>query len=99
VICPLEIIKGFLAAAARNTNTKIETCAILGGIEQGGQFIINTLIVPSQTGKDDQCSMTDEMELFEVQIAQSIITIGWIHTHPQYDVFLSSIDLHNQLGY
>jgi STAM-binding protein len=43
--------------------------------------------------------MTDEMELFEVQMAESIITIGWIHTHPQYDVFLSSIDLHNQLGY
>jgi STAM-binding protein len=39
--------------------------------------------------------MTDEMELFEVQMAESIITIGWIHTHPQYDVFLSSIDLHN----
>lgn len=27
------------------------------------------------------------------------MTIGWIHTHPQYDLFLSSVDLHNQLGY
>ena len=45
------------------------------------------------------CQMTDEMELFEVQFKYSIITVGWIHTHPQYDVFLSSIDLHNQVGY
>lgn len=27
------------------------------------------------------------------------MTIGWIHTHPQFDIFLSSVDLHNQLGY
>lgn len=83
----------------KNTNSKIETCGILGGIEKDGKFIVNTLVIPSQTGKSDQCAMTDEMELFEVQIAHSIITIGWIHTHPEYDVFLSSVDLHNQLGY
>ena len=27
------------------------------------------------------------------------MTIGWIHSHPTYDLFLSSVDLHNQLGY
>jgi proteasome lid subunit RPN8/RPN11 len=26
-------------------------------------------------------------------------TLGWIHTHPQFSLFLSSVDLHNQLGY
>ena len=29
----------------------------------------------------------------------NVITLGWIHTHPQFDLFLSSVDLHNQLGY
>mmetsp|Transcript_106532 Transcript_106532/g.147511 ORF Transcript_106532/g.147511 Transcript_106532/m.147511 type:complete len:106 (+) Transcript_106532:994-1311(+) len=43
--------------------------------------------------------MTDEIELFETQIKEEVMTIGWIHTHPQFDLFLSSVDLHNQLGY
>jgi proteasome lid subunit RPN8/RPN11 len=25
--------------------------------------------------------------------------LGWIHTHPAYDVFLSSVDMHNQYEY
>ena len=43
--------------------------------------------------------MTDELQLFEAQMKYELITIGWIHTHPQFDLFLSSVDLHNQLGY
>jgi hypothetical protein len=52
--------------------------------------------------------MTDELSLFETQINQKVMTIGWIHSHPTYvriilnefkDLFLSSVDLHNQLGY
>ena len=45
--------------------------------------------------------MTDdgEIELFETQINNQVMTLGWIHTHPQFDVFLSSVDLHNQYGY
>ena len=43
--------------------------------------------------------MTDEISMFEAQMRNQIITIGWIHTHPQFDIFLSSVDLHNQLGY
>lgn len=41
--------------------------------------------------------MTDdgEVELFESQISNSVMTMGWIHTHPQFDLFLSSVDLHN----
>jgi len=27
------------------------------------------------------------------------MTLGWIHTHPQYDLFLSAVDLHNQIAY
>ena len=28
--------------------------------------------------------MDDEVELFECQIAEGLMTIGWIHTHPQF---------------
>ena len=67
VICPIDIVADFLKISQANTSQKLETCAILAGIERNGQLVINTLIVPSQVGKQDQCCMTDdgEMELFE----------------------------------
>lgn len=67
MICPIDIVANFLKLSHSNTSAKIETCAILAGIEKDGQLLINTLIVPPQTGKQDQCSMTDdgEIELFE----------------------------------
>ena len=61
---------------------KLETCAILAGTEDENQFVINTLIIPKQEGHQDHCFMTDDMSLFEAQIKYSVITIGWIHTHP-----------------
>jgi len=94
---PVELVAQFIGKA--QPNGVIETCGILAGVERGNQLVVTTLIIPSQTGKQDQCSMTDEVELFECQIEHDLMTIGWIHTHPQFDLFLSSIDLHNQFGY
>lgn len=53
MICPIDIVANFLKLSYGNTNAKIETCAILAGIEKDGQLYINTLIVPPQTGKQD----------------------------------------------
>ena len=43
--------------------------------------------------------MIDEDQLFEFQMKHDLITLGWIHTHPTQSCFLSSVDLHTQLGY
>ena len=99
VVCPIEIIAEFLKLAHPNTTKNVETCAILAGNEIDGQLVITTLIVPTQTGKADQCAVSDEMELFETQTANDLITIGWIHSHPKFDLFLSSVDIHTQFGY
>ena len=93
VICPIEVVAEFLKVAHPNTSTKIETCAILAGSEINGQLVITSLIVPTQTGKQDMCSMDDEVELFECQIAEDLMTLGWIHTHPQFvSQFTQKID-------
>ena len=42
----MEIIEKFLEIAKLNTDIKIETCAVLAGIEDEQKFVINTLIVP-----------------------------------------------------
>ena len=82
MICNLNVISEFLKIAHLNTSIKIETCAILAGKLEGGKYIITTLIVPRQEGEQDRCHMTDEMQLFEAQLAHDLITIGWIHSHP-----------------
>lgn len=82
-----------------NTQKKIETLALLTGKEVNGEYHITHLLIPQQTGKQDMCIMQDEMGLFEAQLQHELMTLGWIHTHPQFDIFLSSVDMHNQLGY
>jgi STAM-binding protein len=72
----------FIRIANMNTSTKIETCAVLAGIEKDNTLIIDTLIIPKQEGHTDHCYMTDEVGMFEAQISASVMTIGWIHTHP-----------------
>jgi STAM-binding protein len=87
MMCPLEIIAEFLKRSNDNTFKSVETCAILAGEERQGQLYITTLIFPKQTGSHDQCSMVDEVELFETQIEKSVMTLGWIHTHPKFVSF------------
>ena len=82
VICPYEIVEEFIKLANANTSLKIETCAILAGIERDNTLIIDTLIIPVQEGHEDHCFMTDEITMFEAQIANKVMTLGWIHTHP-----------------
>ena len=68
VICPVDAIAQFVKIAHPNTSNKIETCAILAGEEINGQLHITAIIVPTQTGKQDQCTMEDEVEVYECQI-------------------------------
>jgi STAM-binding protein len=84
VYCPLEILTEFRARAKPNTDRLIETCGILAGIERSGALYINTLIIPKQEGQQDRCHMVDEMELFQEQLNLDVMTLGWIHTHPQF---------------
>eukprot|EP01112_Ceratiomyxa_fruticulosa_P017001 TRINITY_DN521_c1_g1_i1.p1 TRINITY_DN521_c1_g1~~TRINITY_DN521_c1_g1_i1.p1 ORF type:complete len:836 (-),score=239.79 TRINITY_DN521_c1_g1_i1:70-2577(-) len=94
-----EMFSSFMQAAASNTNRRIETCGVLSGILEGDVFTVNTLIIPKQEGTSDTCGTTDEAELFEYQFGNDLLTLGWIHTHPTQDCFLSSVDLHTHASY
>ena len=41
----------------------------------------------------------DEDELVDAYARNGVIQLGWVHTHPSQDAFLSSVDLHTHLGY
>lgn len=41
---------------------------------------------------------SDEILIGET-LDRGLVCLGWIHTHPEFDCFLSSIDVHTSLGY
>lgn len=70
--------------------------------ELGGEesvLKVNRLILPPQKGSRDQVEMLDEEVLLEETMMKGFIVLGWIHTHPEFDCFLSSIDVHTTLSY
>lgn len=98
---PETLIQEFIDRAAENTANKIETVALLGAVEEDGVWIIRKMVFPDQKGSRDWCHPTDQGELDQAThlIEEGLIVIGWIHSHPSQDCFLSSVDLHTQLNY
>ncbi|KAG7307763.1 hypothetical protein JYU34_006356 [Plutella xylostella] len=96
---PGAVLSKFLHIAAANTKNKVETCGILAGILERNELKITHVIVPQQSGSADSCSTNNEEDIFMYQDQHSLITLGWIHTHPTQTAFLSSVDLHTQCSY
>ncbi|CAL4976151.1 unnamed protein product [Urochloa decumbens] len=96
---PVALMECFLRVAEANTAKNLETCGILAGTLKKRTFYVTTLIIPKQKSTSDSCQATNEEEIFEVQDKGSLLSLGWIHTHPTQTCFLSSIDLHNHYAY
>lgn len=96
---PVALMDCFLRVAEANTVKNLETCGILAGTLKKRTFYVTTLIIPKQKSTSDSCQATNEEEIFEVQDKGSLLSLGWIHTHPTQACFLSSIDLHNHYAY
>ncbi|TKW14634.1 hypothetical protein SEVIR_5G179300v4 [Setaria viridis] len=96
---PVALMECFLRVAEANTTKNLETCGILAGSLKKRTFYVTTLIIPKQKSTSDSCQATNEEEIFEVQDKGSLLSLGWIHTHPTQTCFLSSIDLHNHYAY
>jgi len=94
-----EMFEAFMKVAHSNTQRRIETCAILSGTLSKDVFRVTTMIVPKQEGTTDTVVTKNEEELFEYQMANDLLTLGWIHTHPTQDCFMSSVDLHTHCTY
>lgn len=43
--------------------------------------------------------MLNEDEVFIYMDENELMTLGWIHTHPSHDMFLSSVDIHTHFSY
>lgn len=96
---PSDLELRFKKAAWSNTQREIETCGFLVGMIRGNEIIIDAILIPPQKGTGNTCEALDEVQISTWQIENGRISIGWIHTHPTQDAFLSSIDLHMHFSY
>uniref|UniRef100_A0A5B7AL47 Putative AMSH-like ubiquitin thioesterase 2 n=1 Tax=Davidia involucrata TaxID=16924 RepID=A0A5B7AL47_DAVIN len=94
-----QLLEDFLELARDNTNKNMETCAVLGAFLKEETFYVTTMIIPKQESTSSSCQALNEEEIFAIQYEQSLVPVGWIHTHPSQSCFLSSIDLHTQYSY
>ncbi|KXN82912.1 hypothetical protein AN958_02050 [Leucoagaricus sp. SymC.cos] len=100
VILPRETLPRFLAIAKVNTSMNRETCGLLLGRERWKtEYVVTTLLIPKQRGTSDMCSMEGEEQVLSFTEERSLITLGWIHTHPSQSCFMSSVDLHTHSGF
>ena len=92
-----DIVEGFKEISEPNTsaNPKKETGGLFFRRRLENRFIINTLLIPKQNGYDTYFETASEYEISNFFNSDpDLILLGIIHTHPGFDAFLSSIDLH-----
>ncbi|TFY59986.1 hypothetical protein EVG20_g7586, partial [Dentipellis fragilis] len=99
VLFPRECLTRFVSIAAINTARNRETCGLLLGKDRGSRFEVTVLLVPKQHSTSDTCTMDEEELVMQFTEERSLITLGWIHTHPTQSCFMSSVDLHTHCGF
>ncbi|KAG0695040.1 hypothetical protein DFH29DRAFT_985061 [Suillus ampliporus] len=99
VSLPRECLPRFLSIASLNTVRNRETCGLLLGKDRGNKFTVTTLLIPKQHSTSDTCTMDEEELVLQFTEERSLITLGWIHTHPSQSCFMSSVDLHTHSGF
>eukprot|EP00826_Nyctotherus_ovalis_P059336 TRINITY_DN8242_c0_g1_i7.p2 TRINITY_DN8242_c0_g1~~TRINITY_DN8242_c0_g1_i7.p2 ORF type:complete len:196 (-),score=54.92 TRINITY_DN8242_c0_g1_i7:337-924(-) len=99
IFYPMGTVDRFIEIAEPNTRKKIETCGILCGVEKDNRLYVKNILIPDQKGTADSCTTLNYEAILSYVMEQDMIVLGWIHTHPEYDCFLSSIDLHTHYGY
>ncbi|KAI0033299.1 hypothetical protein K488DRAFT_10424, partial [Vararia minispora EC-137] len=96
---PYNCLSRFMSIAAVNTRRNRETCGLLLGRDLGDRFVVTTLLIPKQHSTSDTCTMDEEELVLTFTEQRSLITLGWIHTHPTQSCFMSSVDLHTHSAF
>ncbi|KAI6019158.1 hypothetical protein EDC04DRAFT_435434 [Pisolithus marmoratus] len=99
VLLPRDCLPRFLSIAALNTARNRETCGLLLGKDQNSKYVVTVLLIPKQHSTSDTCTMDEEELVMQFTEERSLITLGWIHTHPSQSCFMSSVDLHTHSGF
>ena len=98
VVVPTDMTSQFLKLASQNSLLGLETLGTLGGQVRDNVYYITHLVLPKQVGTQTTCTMHDEAyeNWFNIYQTEQLKLLGWIHSHPQFSVFFSSVDVHQQ---
>lgn len=99
IFLPSQLRHSFLSIASDNTRRGLEMCGILCGTAVNNALFVRCLLIPEQNCTSDTCETENEGAMFEYCMAEDLLVLGWIHTHPTQTCFMSSRDLHTQSGY
>ena len=94
IILPKSAISQFLTISQENFDVRIETIGILCGKRSKRSLKVTRVLIPEQTGSLTSCEALSADEILKYQEENELIDIGWIHTHPTFSAFMSSIDVH-----
>ena len=95
-----DLVDVFAKLSEHNTDANIETVGILAGsIRNDSFYLVTHLIIPHQKGTHDTCEVLND-EIMPAMLSDlELVQLGWIHVHPKYEAFLSSVDLHSHFSY
>ncbi|KAI8945462.1 hypothetical protein F4801DRAFT_568156 [Xylaria longipes] len=99
IFLPGQLRRRFLELASENTKRGLEMCGILCGTAVNNALFVRCLLIPEQKCTSDTCETENEATILDYCIAEDLLMLGWIHTHPTQTCFMSSRDLHTQSGY
>lgn len=89
IMYPVGLPQTFAALVEKNTIINIETLGYLYG--ESGR--ITTVYIPEQIGTEVNCTETGF-----TQSIDNLELLGWIHTHPAFDVYPSQTDIQSQIS-
>jgi STAM-binding protein len=78
---PRDCLNRFTSIASINTARNRETCGLLLGKDNGGRFVVTTLLIPKQHSTSDTCAMDGEELVMQFTEERSLITLGWVCRH------------------
>jgi len=79
---PRDCMNLFTSIASINTAKNRETCGLLLGKDKGERYVVTILLIPKQHTTSDTCAIEEEELVTQFTEERSLITLGWIHTHP-----------------
>ena len=96
---PNNLVSKFEILSRSNSENRIKTGGILGGIQEDDVFKITHLLVPEQNGSHDCWEVNSLRQISNFFDYNNHVMLGLIHTHPAMSSFLSSVDLHALWNY
>ena len=96
VLYPPGLVQCFKAKSAENSKNNKETGALLAGFfsTEKTAFVISHIIFPKQVGMPTYYTETDGNNYGTLFIEKQLTQLGTIHSHPNFQSFMSSVDLH-----